>query len=235
MNGHHFHFWHWVTRLGEAGIVLPVALAVALWLVLSDRSVRTASSWLIPLGAAATITTLSKIAFIGWGVGIASLDFTGFSGHSMFSAAIYPMLGHAMAVHLQERTGRPWRRYGALAGYALAALIAVSRVFVGAHSVSEVVAGYTLGGAASAAALWLIGDVRHRLPARWLALGLGGWLAVMPLHAAPSRTHDVVIRVALVLSNRPVPYQRADLHRAARGASNLVPAQTVAPLTPALR
>lgn len=229
---HSLHFWHWVTRLGEAGIVLPVALAVALWLLLSARSVRIASSWLIPLGLAASITTISKIAFLGWGIGIASIDFTGFSGHSMFSAAIYPMLGHALAVHLEERSGRPWRRYGAIAGYALAALIAVSRVFVGAHSVSEIVSGFALGALASGAALLLIGDTRHRLRARWLALGLGGWLAVMPLHAAPSQTHGMVIRVALKLSQRSVPFQRADLHRMAAGGAALRPAPAAA--TPAL-
>ena len=202
---------HWLGRFGEAGIVLPLALALALLLCVASRSPRPASSWLVPLGVAALITTVSKVAFIGWGVGIASIDFTGFSGHAMFAAAIYPMLAHAI-------TGSERSRAAALAlvcAYFFAALIAAARVSVGAHSVSEATLGFAVGAAASASALWLARHARQRLPALWVSLGLAGWLIVMPIQAAPSQTHGMVTRLALELSGHSVPFTREDLHRAA--------------------
>jgi membrane-associated phospholipid phosphatase len=205
---------HWFTRFGEAEILLPVAIAVAVWMILSSRSARTASTWLVPLGVAATITTISKIAFIGWGIGIASINFTGFSGHAMFSAAIYPVLAHAFTTHLRQRGETRVPQLAIAAAYLFAAAIAYSRVRIGAHSYSEIVTGYALGAAASGSALWLMGHGLHRMPVRWAVIGLVGWMVVMPLKAAPSQTHGVVTWVALTLADRDRPYTRADLHRA---------------------
>lgn len=207
------HLSVWFTRFGEVGIVLPMAVATAVWMMVVSRSVRPGSSWLLPLGIAALATTISKIAFIGWGVGIASIDFTGFSGHAMFSAAIYPVLAHALTAHLRTR-GETLRPNAAVVGaYVFAALIAYSRIRIHAHSWSEVILGYTLGALASGCALWLIGHSKHRPPLRWAFLGVAGWLVVMPLQASPSRSHDIVTRVALKLADRQEPYIRADLHR----------------------
>jgi membrane-associated phospholipid phosphatase len=208
------HPSQWLTRFGEAGIVLPVALALALWLVIATRSPRPASSWLAPLGLAALITTASKVAFLGWGVGIAAIDFTGFSGHAMFAAAIYPMLAHAMTAHRRDEGRRREALLALCVAYAFAALIAASRVRVGAHSVSEAAAGFVLGAIASGSALWLAGHARQRLPALWAGLGLAAWFVVMPLEAAPSQTHGMVTRLALELSGRELPFRREDLHRA---------------------
>jgi membrane-associated phospholipid phosphatase len=209
------HPSQWLSRIGEAGIVLPLAAALALWLALASRSLRPASSWLAPLGLAVLLTTASKVAFIGWGIGIAALDFTGFSGHAMFAAAVYPALAYAMTASKRGEGRRSQVRLALLSAYAFAALIAVSRVRVGAHSVSEAAAGFALGALASAAGLWLLGAMRPRLPVVWAGLGLAGWLAVMPIEAAPSQTHGMVTQLALELSGRSQPFQRADLHRPA--------------------
>ena len=211
MTGQAWPHWQWITRLGEAGIVLPIAAALAVWFVVSARSVRPAWAWMLAFGVAGLITTASKVAFIGWGIGIAAIDFTGFSGHAMFAAAVYPVFARALSEMARPR-GRRWI---VAAGYAAAALVAASRVPVGAHSLSETLAGFSLGAAASASALWLIGQPKLRLSVRWLALAIAGWLAVAPSHASPSRTHDMVTRLALTLSQRSVPYRRADLHRQA--------------------
>ena len=211
----------WLSRFGEAGIVVPVAVALALWLLVAARSPRLASSWLLPLALAVAVTTASKIAFLGWGIGIAALDFTGFSGHAMFAAAIYPMLAHALSASWRERGQRRAAAFAVLTGYAFAAAIAATRVRLGAHSVSEAAAGFLLGALASGSALWLIGAARHRVPALWVALGLGGWLAVAPIQAAPSQTHRMVTRLALELSGRSTPFRREDLHRPPAAAALL--------------
>src|SRR3954465_9062402 len=137
--------WHVVTRFGEAGILIPCALLLAGWLALATRDWRPVLGWLMPLAAAVALTTASKIAFLGFGLGIASLDFTGFSGHSMFAAAVYPMLAYAVSARL----GTAWRIGAVVLAYVFALLVAVSRFWLDAHSVSEIVLGYGLGTAAS--------------------------------------------------------------------------------------
>ncbi|WP_394789281.1 phosphatase PAP2 family protein [Rhodoferax sp.] len=204
---------YWITRFGEIGIVLPIAMALTLWMLLSARSVRPVLGWVMALGLAVLVTTLSKIAFIGWGIGIPALDFTGFSGHAMFAAAIYPVLAYTLAA--QWTPSRSATALVTLGGYALALLIAWSRVHIQVHSVSEVVAGFALGAAASGWSIWHMGGVPARprsVRLRWALVGLVCWLTVMPLHAAPSRSHDIVTRIALELADRTQPFRRVDLH-----------------------
>lgn len=231
--GPHSPFWYWLTRFGELGIVLPLAIAVALWLLLAARSTRPATAWLIPLGVAAAVTTASKIAFIGFGIGVPSINFTGFSGHAMFAAAIYPVLAYAIAN--RRREGREpsaramrWTAVAVAAGFVLALLIALSRVMISAHSYSEVVLGFGLGALASVAALWWSRRTTSHLRARWIAAGVVGWLAVMPIQASPSRSHDLVTRIALAIADRDRPYTRADMAReyprARRSADARLPA-----------
>ncbi|WP_427912708.1 phosphatase PAP2 family protein [Ramlibacter sp. MMS24-I3-19] len=207
--------WHVVTRFGEAGILIPCALLLAGWLALATREWRTVLAWLLPLAAAVALTTASKIAFMGFGVGIASLDFTGFSGHSMFAAAVYPMLAHAAT----RRLGRGWRIGAVGLAYAFALAVAVSRVRLDAHSPSEVVLGFTLGAAASATALLALRHAQPMALPRVLAFGLAFWLAWTPREPVLLPSHAIVTRVSLKLSGRSVPYTRADLHRGRHFAS----------------
>lgn len=207
---------NWITRFGEMGIILPLAAALTLWMLATARAIRPVLRWLVPLGVAVGVTTLSKIAFIGWGVGIASIDFTGFSGHAMFSSAIYPVVGYTLAAQWSRNS--KIHCFAILAGYVLALVIGWSRVHIHAHSVSEAVAGLALGASASGWTLW---RMSHQLaapnprPHRWVLLALLGWLAVMPVHAAPSRSHDIVTRLALSLAAHEKAFRRADLHPAA--------------------
>ena len=129
--------WHVVTRFGEAGILIPCALLLAAWLALATRDWRPVLGWLMPLAVAVTLTTVSKVAFLGFGLGIASLDFTGFSGHAMFAAAVYPMLAYAVSTRL----GMAWRVSAVVLAYVFALLVAISRVWLDAHSPSEIVLG----------------------------------------------------------------------------------------------
>lgn len=203
-------FWLGFTRLGEAQILLPAALAVYGWTIWRAPASRAcASRWLMAVVLAAALTTITKVAFIGYGVGNAALDFTGLSGHAMFSAAILPVLMRLLVVDRDPGHARAM----VTLGYALAAGVAVSRVQVDAHSVSEVIGGALCGGAASAAALatW------QRLPVLRVPVRL--WLGVptaivLAMHGAPpSQTHDWVTRLSLHLSGRTEPCTREDLHQ----------------------
>jgi membrane-associated phospholipid phosphatase len=205
------HFWLLLTRLGEAQILLPLALMTLgslLWRPKGSSAQPAAVGWLVLFCGAMAITTASKIAFMGWGVGWAALNFTGVSGHSMFAAAVYPIVAGTLASRWS-----PGKRYAAIgAGFALALLIGLSRLAIHVHSPSEVVAGLLLGGLASA------------LPLAWAGIAPGSispvvpalvavWLAVMPVHAPASNTHSLVTRMSLMLSGRSEPFTREDLQR----------------------
>lgn len=210
---HHLSpFWTTITRFGEAGILLPCAALIAAGLLAATRNLRAAAAWVLPLGIAVAVTTASKIAFLGFGLGIASLDFTGFSGHSMFAAAVYPML----AWSLLGRT-RPRLRAAAIAlAYVFAALVAVSRVRVDAHSPSEIVLGFALGVLASAAAMHALREGAEFTLPPVLAGVLALWLGLMPHEPVLLPSHEIVTKVSLKLSGRTRPFTRADLHRAPR-------------------
>ena len=201
--------WHTVTRFGEAGILIPCALLLAGWLGLATRDWRLVLSWLLPLALAAALTTVSKIAFLGFGLGIAALDFTGFSGHSMFAAAVYPMLAYAVSARL----GIAWRIGAVGLSFVFALAIAISRYWLDAHSPSEVVLGFALGAAASGTAMLALRGAQHLALPRVLAFVLAFWLAWTPREPVLLSTHEIVTRVSLKLSGRTAPYTRADLHR----------------------
>jgi membrane-associated phospholipid phosphatase len=200
--------WRLITRLGEAQILLPAMAVALLWLVVSAHARTTAWWWLVGTGLAVVITTATKVAFFGYEIGYAPLDYTGVSGHAVFAAAVLPVLAGIAA----GGAAPGWRRTALCAGYALAALIAYSRLRVGAHSASECVAGWLLGSLASAAAL-RVGGLPERRPPAWLGAVLLLWMLGLPLGAPPSTTHGWVIRLSLALSERPAPYQRWMMHR----------------------
>lgn len=207
----HLPLWQLVTRLGEAEILLPAALVAALTLVWRAHARPLVLWWMALLGSAALLTTLSKLAFMGWGLGWAEINFTGISGHAMFAAAIYPLLLGTLAAHAPRRV----RQLAIGAGFALAAVVAYSRVVVGAHSYSEALAGALLGAGVSAVVL-SVANLPRTLIGPLLPLAMGLWLSLMPVHASASYTHSAVTRLALALSGRDAPYTRADLLRARR-------------------
>jgi membrane-associated phospholipid phosphatase len=208
--------WLLLTRLGEAQIVLPCALLAALVLLRKPDTRRLAVCWMLSLGAAIALTTVSKLAFIGWGIGFPELDFTGISGHSMFASAVYPLLFGTL---LAPRATRAGGSLAVAAGFLLAFLIGISRVMIGVHSVSEVVAGLLAGGIVSVLVLGLV-----RMPR--LSTGpivpavLVLFVAVMPVHAPASMTHSAVTRLSLLLSGNKEPYTRADMLHKLRGSKS---------------
>jgi membrane-associated phospholipid phosphatase len=202
--------WHLFTRLGESQILLPAAALLVLSLLRQPGGRVLAQRWLLGLCCAVALTTTTKLAFIGWGIGSAALDFTGISGHAMFAAAIHPLLFGALLPASRPQA----RRFAVAAGVLLAALVAVSRVVVDAHSVSESVAGFVLGSAVGLLALQL-GTLRLRLGAMLLPL-TAVWLMATPWFVPPSQTHSMVIQLALKLSGHDQPFTREGLHQPKR-------------------
>ncbi len=199
--------WMAVTAFGDSAAMVPAALLIGLWLAL-DRAWRQAALWSLCFGVAVLLVAATKIAFLGWGIGIGALDFTGVSGHTTLSVSV---LSVGASISLRDQS-RPLR----MAGIACAALagiaIGLSRVVLHFHSVSEVAFGAALGAGVTSvflmagrpAATGAEGGARLQ-PA---VLGLLIVILMMTVHGRQAPTQTVLTRIALALSGRSVPYGR---------------------------
>jgi len=136
-------FWRALSLLGDSRLLLPAAATLMLLGYLDGTSPYRRWSW--ALGAVGATVLTSKLAFLGLGIGLTTPQFTGFSGHAAFSAAVWPVL-------LASATSRQ-PRVGAVSGLILAALVAASRPPLHTHSWTEVITGWLLGALAAAWAL----------------------------------------------------------------------------------
>lgn len=134
--------WYSLTFFGDSMLLLPSGIIVFAILMFVCRDWKQTAQWALLFGGVGAIVCASKLAFMGWGIGIRELDFTGFSGHSALSASIWPV----MMWLLTGRFSTAVRKTAVLSGYALALLIGYSRLAIHVHSVSEVISGLALGG-----------------------------------------------------------------------------------------
>ncbi len=132
--------WISITRLGEAGLLLPLACALLIGLAFL-RAYPLLRQFSLRLLLAIIITLVSKIAFFSLGIGITALDFIGFSGHTLLATAILPVLFGWLFVSKEGN----FSKLGVLLGIAIALLVGWSRLEVNAHSSSEVITGWLLG------------------------------------------------------------------------------------------
>jgi membrane-associated phospholipid phosphatase len=201
-----WHLWHLITRLGEAQVVVPLTLLIGLSRARAPEAAAQARRWIALLAMAVLLTAATKVAFIGWGIGSAALDFTGISGHAMFAAAVYPVLASAFA----DATSRRTHAFAIAAGILVALLVGISRFVLGTHSVSEILAGWLAGGLVAGAAL--AGQTPVPTPLRTTVLATAAlWLTLMPAAGPALDTHSVVTRAALKLSGHERPYTRSVL------------------------
>ncbi|MCD9121729.1 phosphatase PAP2 family protein [Cupriavidus sp. UGS-1] len=217
--------WHLISRFGDTALLLPCA-ALLLLSLCHRGEWRAARDWCLAFAAAAGLTLASKLAFIGWGVGVPALDFTGFSGHSMMAASVLPVLMHRLAPGRAPRLG--WA--AAMLGASLALLVGYSRLPLGAHSASEVIGGLTLGFAVSGGCLLATAPRRRRSPRAPLLLLLGAVLLGVPASGAHAPTEQWIEQIALYLSGRARPFQRADWPR--REAATIPPSSPSSLATP---
>ena len=135
-----------VTDLGAAGVLVPLVLAAGLawrwrrgsWRPLALLAGAAAGAWVVQVAVKQLVERPRPPA------GLALSHATGFafpSGHATDAAAVYGMLAVLLA-----RSGRPAARVAAWAGAAaLVALVGLSRLYLGVHWLSDVVAGAALG------------------------------------------------------------------------------------------
>lgn len=206
--------------------MLP-AFAVAVYGLWCARQHAALRVWLPSLALAVAVTLSSKLLFFGWGVGNAWLDFTGVSGHAVLAASILPVFCNGLLLGAERRV----RVAGVVLGLLLAAAVGVSRVALAAHSWSEVIAAWLLGGAVSALTLHAMRPraARAHWPARAAPLVLLLALALAPGGGTYLPTHAWEVNLSLWLSGRSQPYTREQLRSAAQLRSAGVPGCRAAP------
>ena len=199
------NWWNTVSFTADMSVLGPAGVAIAVWLLVS-RQWRLVLGWSLWYGGGMLLVVLSKLAFIGWGLGSAEFDFTGFSGHAMRAGAVFPVL---MYVVLQ-RAPRSWRLAGVLFGVAYAVLVAISRVVVQAHSVSEAVSGCVLGLAMAFGFMWQARGAVNFAVSHALALASLALMVLITFKAEPMPTEDWLQKIALRLSGHERIFSRAD-------------------------
>ena len=135
-----------ITFLGTATVVLMIVGISALFLSLSGHRFS-ALLLLISTAGGFVINTLLKIGFVrsrpqvfDWGTTAASWSFP--SGHAMNAAIAYFTVAY-LAARLQKRRGERLVTFAAAAMLVL--VICVSRLYLGVHYPSDVLAGVIIG------------------------------------------------------------------------------------------
>ncbi|EME6111123.1 phosphatase PAP2 family protein [Klebsiella pneumoniae] len=203
--------WQLISFFGDSTVLLPSAAALFIVLMLRKTSRLLAWQWSLLFGITGAIVCASKLAFMGWGLGIRKLDYTGFSGHS---AAFWPIFLWL----LSARFSAGWQKAAVATGYILAAVVGYSRLVIHAHSVSEVIAGLLLGAAGSALFLLLqkrTSDCDYKT-VPWGGIACLVMVPLILLHSgSKAPTQTLLGQIATAIGPLDKPFTREDLHKQA--------------------
>lgn len=194
--------WIAITSLGDAACMVSAAAAIAAALT-AIGAWRPATVWVCAFAAGALVVMATKLAFLGWGVGIGAVGFTGASGHTAFAMAVC-----LTAAYLVSKEAAPaWRAVTWGLGGACGLAVGVSRLILRLHSPSEVVAGCLVGIAVALVFAGLTRDLRSSAILR-LMIVAGLVVVASTAQGKPTPTQDWLIRFALELSGHSKPYMR---------------------------
>jgi undecaprenyl-diphosphatase len=139
------------SALGGTGVLVLTTLTVAGFLVLANLP-RAALAMLIAIGSGVIVSMLLKAGFdrprpelVAHGAIVSSASFP--SGHSMMSAVVYLTLGSLLT---RVVSGARLRIYIIATAVLLTLLVGASRVYLGVHWPTDVLAGWLVG------ALWAL-------------------------------------------------------------------------------
>ncbi|MDY1685670.1 phosphatase PAP2 family protein [Klebsiella pneumoniae] len=213
--------WQLISFFGDSTVLLPSAAALFIVLMLRKTSRLLAWQWSLLFGITGAIVCASKLAFMGWGLGIRKLDYTGFSGYSALSAAFWPIFLWL----LSARFSAGWQKAAVATGYILAAVVGYSRLVIHAHSVSEVIAGLLLGaaglllGAAGSALFLLLQKRTSDCDYKTVPWGGIACLVMVPLillhSGSKAPTQTLLGQIATAIGPLDKPFTREDLHKQA--------------------
>lgn len=135
-----------ITELGDTAVVVAVTMIIFLWLAWK-RAWRTAAYWIAAIAGASALNTAIKVALHRARPGellySGSSAFSFPSGHSTINMVLYGFLSFLIARELRPAL----RASVALGAATLIFMIAFSRLYLGAHWLSDVLGGLAFGSA----------------------------------------------------------------------------------------
>jgi undecaprenyl-diphosphatase len=150
------------TGLGGLGVLTLVTLTAVGYALLSGRW-RVAVTIVVAVAGGVLISTLIKNGIdrprptlVPHGSHVTSPSFP--SGHSMMAATVYFTLA---ALFMQFRSQRSSQAYALVVAIVVTVLVGLSRVYLGVHWPTDVLAGWTVG-AAWAMLVWLVAERLQR-------------------------------------------------------------------------
>ena len=159
-----------ITELGSVGVLLPLSVIVAAWLA-ARRCWRTAGYWVATAAGAEVMVqvlkrTLGRHRPLSLYSGVEQYSFP--SGHATVSAVVLAFL----AFLLTRGQPPPWRVAVGSTAAVFVALVGFSRLYLGAHWMSDVLGGFSFGlaAAALAAMIYTQHQVAEAIRPRGLAL-----------------------------------------------------------------
>lgn len=181
-----------VTELGDVQVVLPVIMVALGWFI-AHRFWRTAIYWLAAVGVAEALVKVIKLALHRHRPGTlyAGLEQFSFpSSHATLTVVVYGFLAFLLSVRSPHRL----RVFIGTATASLIGAVAWSRLYLGAHWMSDVLAGLSFGTAWIAAlAVAYLYQRSEALNTRSLATAVLVTFAVAAtVHVATSHSVDLV-------------------------------------------
>lgn len=199
------NLWNALTAAGDSAVLLPLIGWITLWLMIPAATRRDGWRWVLAVTLCGGGVTLSKLLFMGWNIGIPGLDYTGLSGHSAMSMMVWPTI----AALLSRRSDTRWRVLAIGSGVCLALGIAVSRVLLSAHSVSEVILGSGYGLLVCAGFL-RVQPAAQKVSPRAIALFAGmGLLIALICYGRVFPSQHILKQVAMELSGHDKVFSRS--------------------------
>jgi membrane-associated phospholipid phosphatase len=182
---------HFLTDFADQAVVLPFAMVIGL-IFLAVGWVRGAVAWCVAIcGTLATMLAL-KLCMLACGWRWPVLEIHSPSGHAASAAVIY---GGLLSLALPRVS--LWQRI--LVILAPTVIIAITRVYIGAHSVPEVISGGAVGLTGALVLTWLAGERPPYMPRRKLRLlvGAAGVVTLIALHGQHLPAEMSIQRISL--------------------------------------
>jgi undecaprenyl-diphosphatase len=137
-----------ITNMGSAAFEISLLLIAGGYMYFYMKQTREPLMLAVSLAGTWLLNNLLKIIFQRTRPDVLHLvaanGFSFPSGHAMITTAFYGMLGYIIWSHLRQRSKPAW--YVMLLTFCLVIAIGVSRVYLGVHYPSDVVAGFAAGG-----------------------------------------------------------------------------------------
>lgn len=137
-------FFKGITYLGEWAVILPIALIVSAVLILKRKKKQDAILAFISLGSLSVAFLLKNIIHRARPVGglINETSFSFPSAHAVMSVVFYGFIIYLLLPKIKSRKLKAFKIFIASL---LVLLIGFSRLYLGVHYLSDVLAGYIIG------------------------------------------------------------------------------------------